>query len=242
MTLIVAPPNEQGRTLAADVFSRLHADIVTCRLKPGEPLRFEPLKEAYSASFTTLREALTALAAEGLVVSQERRGFRVAPVSRTDLIDLTEARVLIERQLIRLAIEKGGDDWEVAASTALHRMTLAEQRIGPKYALTSEWKLVHRQFHEALVSARGSPILLGVRANLFARAQRYRSLSSMYRRTKRDKTGEHNAILDACLSRKGEKAQILVDRHIRSTTQNVLDYAGKLLEDGQYSRRVTGGT
>ena len=85
MTLIVAPPNEQGRTLAADVFSRLHADIVTCRLKPGEPLRFEPLKEAYSASFTTLREALTALAAEGLVVSQERRGFRVAPVSRTDL-------------------------------------------------------------------------------------------------------------------------------------------------------------
>ena len=53
-----------------------------------------------------MHEALTALAAEGLVVSQEQRGFRVAPVSRTDLIDLTEARVLIERQLIRLAVRK----------------------------------------------------------------------------------------------------------------------------------------
>ena len=49
MTLIVASPNEQARTLAADVLSRLHADIVTCRLKPGEPLRFEPLKEAYGS-------------------------------------------------------------------------------------------------------------------------------------------------------------------------------------------------
>ena len=233
MTLIVAS-NEQARTLAADVLSRLHADIVTCRLRPGEPLRFEPLKEAYAASFTTLREALTTLAADGLVVSEGQRGFRVAPVSRTDLIDLTETRVLIERQLMRLAIEKGDDDWEVAASAALHRMTLAEQRIGPKYALTSEWKLVHRQFHEALVSACGSPILLGVRANLFARAERYRSLSSMYRRTKRDKMGEHKALLDAALSRKVEKAQMLVDRHIRSTTQNVLEYAHKFLEDGQF--------
>ena len=234
MTLIVASPNQQARTLAADVLSRLHADIVTCRLKPGEPLRFEPLKESYAASFTTLREALAALAADGLVVSEGQRGFRVAPVSRADLIDLTEARVLIERQLIRLAIEKGGDDWEVAASAALHRMTLAEQRVGPKYALTPEWKLVHRQFHEALVSACGSPILLGMRANLFARAERYRTLSSIYRRTKRHKAGEHRTIHDAALSRKVEKAQILVDGHIRSTTQNVLEYAPKFLEDGQY--------
>lgn len=232
MTLVVAAPNEETRTRAADVLSRLHADIVTCRLKPGEPLRFEPLKEAFGASFTTLREALTALAADGLVVSEGQRGFRVAPVSRADLVDLTEARVLIERELIRLAIEKGGDDWEVAASAALHRMALAEQRIGPKYALAPEWKVLHRQFHEALVSACGSPILLAVRANLFARAERYRSLASLYRRTKRDKRGEHKAILETALARKAQKAQALVDRHIRHTAETVLEYAHKFLDEG----------
>jgi DNA-binding GntR family transcriptional regulator len=236
MTLIAAS-NEQARTLAAEVLSRLRADIVTCRLKPGEPLRFEPLKEVYGASFTTLREALTALAADGLVVSEGQRGFRVAPVSRADLTDLTESRVLIERELVRLAIEKGDDEWQVAARATFHRMTLAEERIGPNYALTLEWKLVHRQFHEALVSACGSPILLGVRANLFVRAERYRSLSSMYRRAKRDKRGEHKTVLDAVLSRNVEKAQVLLDRHIRSTTRNVLEYAHKFLEDGQGTER-----
>src|SRR5262249_16720785 len=199
--------------------------------KPGMPLRFEPLKEAYGASFTTLREALTALAAEGLVISEGQRGFHVAPMSRADLIELTEARVLIERKLIELAIENGGEDWEVAATAALHRMTLAEQRIGSKHALEAEWKLLHRQFHESLVSASGSKILLGIRANLFARAERYRSLSSLYRRTKRDKTGEHKAILEATLARKTDKALDLIDRHIRSTTEAVLECAHKLFED-----------
>src|SRR5262245_4216755 len=230
MPLIPATP-EEARTRAADVLGRLHADIIACRLRPGEPLRFEPLREAYGASFTTLREALVGLVTDGLVLSEGQRGFRVAPVSRGDLVDLTDARVLIERHLIGLSISNGRDDWEVAATAALHRMALAEQRIGPKYALAPEWKRLHRQFHEGLVSACGSPILLGMRASLFARAERYRSLSSLYRRTKRDKLGEHKAILDAALARKTEKAQALVDRHIRSTTEAVLACAHKFLED-----------
>ena len=233
MTLVATSSSEEARTRAADVLSRLHADIVTCRLRPGEPLRFEPLKEAYGASFTTLREALTALTAEGLVISEGQRGFHVAPVSRADLVDLTEARVLIERKLLELAIAKGGDEWEVGATAALHRMTLAEQRLAPQYALTVEWKLLHRQFHEALVAASGSPILLGIRASLYARAERYRSLSSAYRRIKRDKAGEHKAILDAALARKVDKALALIDRHIRSTAEAVLECADKFLQDGE---------
>jgi DNA-binding GntR family transcriptional regulator len=232
MTLVATPPNEEARTRAAGVLGRLHADIVTCRLKPGEPLRFEPLKDAYGASFTTLREALTALTADGLVISEGQRGFHVAPVSRADLIDLTEARVLIERKLMEMAIAKGGDEWEVAATAALHRMALAEQRLGPKYALVVEWKLLHRQFHEALVMASASPILLGIRASLFARAERYRSLSALHRRIKRDKAGEHKAILDAALARKTDKALSLIDTHIRHTAEAVLDCAHKFLDDG----------
>ncbi|MFZ1104477.1 MAG: FCD domain-containing protein [Hyphomicrobiaceae bacterium] len=237
MTLVAAPSNEEARTRAAGVLGRLHTDIVTCRLKPGEPLRFEPLKEAYGASFTTLREALTALTADGLVISEGQRGFHVAPVSRADLVDLTEARVLIERKLLELAIAKGGDEWEVAATAALHRMTLVEQRLGPKYALAVEWKLLHRQFHEALVAASGSPILMGMRGNLFARAERYRSLSSRYRRIKRDKAGEHKAILDTVLARKTDKALALVDRHIRNTAEAVLECAHKFLEDGAVHKK-----
>ena len=91
---------EFGKTLASDIAHRLRGEIVTCRLKPGEMLKFDTLRLAYGASFTTLREALTCLAAEGLVVAEEQRGFKVAPISLADLIDLTRARILIEVDLI----------------------------------------------------------------------------------------------------------------------------------------------
>ena len=82
----IRPRKEFGKTIAADITHRLREEIIACALPPGEPLRFDVLRERFGASFTTLREALTALAAEGLVDAQEQRGFRVAPVSRQDLI------------------------------------------------------------------------------------------------------------------------------------------------------------
>lgn len=234
MTVIAGPSLEKSKTLAREVFARLREDILVCRLQPGAALKFETLKEAYGASFSTLREALTALVAEGLVDSEGQRGFRVTPVSRSDLLDLTDARVLIERELLKLAIQNGRDEWEVATAAALHRMSLLEQRhAGTKFTLTPEWKLAHAAFHEALVAPCGSPILLGVRASLYARAERYRSLSAIYRKVKRNKTDEHKAIMQAALARKVDKAQTLIDRHIHSTTANVLEFAKEILEAPQ---------
>ena len=230
MLTTATKPQEQSRTLAADVFRRLRADIVSCRLSPGSALKFEVLKDAYGVSFSTIREALAALATEGLVATEGQRGFRVAPVSRSDLIDLTNARVLIEQHLLKLAIEQGDDEWEVSTAACLHRMEILEQRHGSSFALTEDWKLAHQRFHESLVAASGSPTLIGVRANLYARAERYRSLSSKYRKFKRDKIVEHRAIMEAAFARKAEKAQVLIERHIRATTGNVLAFAAKFLE------------
>lgn len=226
---LLGTATEGARTLAADVLQRLRSDIVSCRLKPGAALKFETLKETYGASFSTLREALTALVSEGLVVSEGQRGFKVSPASRSDLVDLTDSRVLIERELLRLAIEKGDDEWEVAATAALHRMSILEQRNPGKFYLSDDYKVAHKRFHEALVAPSGSPILLGIRAGLYARAERYRSLSAIYRKTKRNKIGEHKAILDVVLARRTEKALDMIEEHMRATTRNVLDNAGEIL-------------
>lgn len=222
---------EPSRTLAGQVLARLKDDIVWCRLRPGAPLRFEALKETYGASFTTLREALTALAADGLVVSEGQRGFRVAPVSEADLIDLTDTRVLVEKQMLALSIDKGGDEWEVTAAAAFHRMSLVVQRHGAKTSTTPEWKQAHAQFHEALVAAAGSPILHGFRASLYARAERYRTLGALFRKRTPDKAAEHKAILDAALARNEAKASKLIDAHIRATTSDVLAHASELFEE-----------
>lgn len=224
------PRKEFGRTIAADITHRLRDEIVTCALTPGEPLRFDVLRLRFGASFTTLREALTALAAEGLVDAQEQRGFRVAPVSRRDLIEVTDARVLIEVELLRRSIAKGGDDWEIAVISTLHRLHRIEERAVDHPLRDPEWKAAHRQFHEALVSACDSATLLAIRADLFDRAERYRHLSANFRPQPRDKSGEHQAIMQAAISRNADLAAGLIETHIRTTAENVAIYAGHLLE------------
>lgn len=223
------PRREFGRTVAADVTHRLRQELVRGELQPGEPLRFDALRSSFGVSFTTLREALTALVAEGLVLVEEQRGFRVAPVSARDLTEVTDARVLIEVEVMRRSIEKGNDDWEMRVVSTLHRLRRIEERAADNPLRDPEWNVAHRQFHEALVSAADSATLLAIRATLFERAARYRYLSANLRPHPRDKVEEHRAIMQAAIARDVDLAVKLIERHIRTTTDNVRKYAAHLL-------------
>lgn len=218
----------QGETRAADVLQRLRFDIISCELKPGEKLRFESLRDRYSVSFSTLREALSRLEAAGLVVSEEQRGYIVAPVSIADLEDLTDMRVLIEREALRRSIEAGDDEWEAGVLSTYYRMDRMQNRLGEKYYLSEEWAAAHGQFHLSLVKACRSPAMLQIRQTLFERAHRYRRMSSQFRPKWRPKDVEHKMIMDATLDRDTEKALTLIERHIRETTENVIEHAGHL--------------
>jgi len=211
-----------GRTLGTDVFHRLRDDIVSCVLKPGDRLRFETLREIYGVSFSTLREALARLASERLVVAEGQRGFIVAPISREDLLDLTDARVLVERECLRRAIERGGASWEAQILAAYHRLDRVEARLVETGHVSTEWDLRHFEFHESLVASAGSPILAETRCNLFERARRYRSLSATFRAAPRAKRDEHRTLMEGVLSRRTPHAQDLLERHIRDTAANVL--------------------
>jgi GntR family transcriptional regulator, carbon starvation induced regulator len=170
--------------------------------------------------------------AEGLVVAEEQRGYKVAPVTLDDLSDLTHARILIEVDLIRRSIEKGDDDWEIRVISCLHRLAKIEERAPENYPVNVEWKSAHRQFHEALVSASGSPTLLAVRNSLFDRAERYRNLSALFRPHPRDKAGEHRTLMQAAISRNAEQACSLIASHIQTTSDNVAKYASGVISAG----------
>lgn len=63
-------------TQASSVYERLHRDILTGRLQPGERLRLKELIKVYETGNSPLREALNRLASNGLVVREENRGAR----------------------------------------------------------------------------------------------------------------------------------------------------------------------
>ncbi|MBN9347447.1 MAG: FCD domain-containing protein [Devosia sp.] len=210
-------------TLNASVFSQLRQDILTGRLLPGERLRAETLRQRYDVGGSPVREALMRLEAEGFVVLEENKGFRVADISVAHLQDLSRTRVEVEGLALKWSIAKGGVDWESAIVASMHRLASVPKRLDTAgHEQNAVWLRYHREFHASLVAACDSPVLLSIRNRLFDQAERYVALSISAGGEVRDDVGEHRAIMDAVLSRDVEMSVVLSRRHIERTTQKLL--------------------
>jgi GntR family carbon starvation induced transcriptional regulator len=218
----------RARTRARDIYERLRLDIVECRLKPGQKLRFDETRTTYQVGLSPLREALMRLASEGLVVLEDQRGFHVAPVSRTDLLDVTRMRQELESMALRMAIESGSDEWEAEVLAAYHRLSkvrkvfVSETEDPHSRIINPQWEEHHRNFHRSLVSACGSPWLMHFRGLLYDQADRYRRLSLQYLRHPRADLDEHRALMEAAITRDAIRAAELIKRHIGDTTEALL--------------------
>jgi DNA-binding GntR family transcriptional regulator len=210
-------------TLASALVDRLRDDIVQGTLAPGEKLRLEHLAPRYRVGRTPLREACCRLAAEGLVTIEDQRGFRVTPISRADLLDLTRTRQQVESLALRQSLSLGDSRWESDVTTALDRLLRVARRTGKSRALDDAWEEEHAALHRALLGACGSPLLLRFHEQLFGQSERYRRLAEGYGQPERDIDAEHRALVKAALGRDVERACALLTEHIARTSERVLE-------------------
>jgi len=214
---------EASQNLTQGAYEALRADLLACRIAPGSRLKIQDLCAQHAVSLGAIREALSRLTSEGLVVAEPQRGFRVAPISRADLEDLTMVRIEVESLCLTRAIAVGTVDWESRLVAAFHRLSRTPERVASDPARSAdEWAEAHAGFHAALVDGADSPWLLRLQAQLYAQSERYRRLSIPLGASDRDVDGEHRAIMDAVLARNAERALGLMRRHISATTSILL--------------------
>jgi DNA-binding GntR family transcriptional regulator len=217
--MIGAKPNN-----ATTVRSALRTEILACQRAPGDRLVISELCQRYGVSLGAVREALSALEGEGLVVALPKRGFEVVGMSMAELHQLTEARVEVEGACLRLAAGRGGTEWEAQVMSALDRLAATPRKpVGAALELSEAWSQAHADFHIALVAACGNRVLLGVREQLFESSERYRRLSVPAERLDRDVAAEHRALADAMLARDPEHACHLMGAHLRRTAAILSD-------------------
>ena len=121
-----SPPRAR-EAVGDDGYRRIRTDIVFGRLRPGQKLRLEGLKEDYGVSVSTLREILSRLAAEGFVLAEGRRGFQVASISVENLRDLAELRLLLEAHAMQVSFGNADVEWEGRVVSAHHKLASTER-------------------------------------------------------------------------------------------------------------------
>ncbi|MDB5931101.1 MAG: GntR family transcriptional regulator [Polaromonas sp.] len=88
-------------TSAAEISERIVQAVMAQKLAPGARLGEQPLAMLFDCSRTVVREALTRLAARGIVTVSARRGWYVIEPSQEEAREAFEARRVIETGLIR---------------------------------------------------------------------------------------------------------------------------------------------
>lgn len=213
----------RNSTRASTVYDRLQDDILTGKLKPGLKLRLKDLIAQYDTGNSPLREALNRLSANGMVVREENRGFRVPLASTNELAELTRTRCWLEEIALRESIANGDTAWEERIVLAFHWLARAAKSADDASFYTSpEWEQHHHEFHLALISACNSDILMDFCAELSKRSFRYRNLAEVVEYRDRHELEEHRELQKAALSRDADLAVELLHKHYTVTSEILL--------------------
>ncbi len=225
-----AQDSGEGNTMtrATAVYERLRADISDGLLAPGSKLRVEAVSKRYGVGASPLREALSRLSAEGLVLRNDQRGFSVAPLDWAELPLLTDTRVRLESLALRDAVAARSSEWEERLVVLLHRLGRTPRSLSSEtHQPNPVWESLHREFHQALLSPCPSRWLRSFCDQLADEAYRLRQVAAGHGASKRNVHAEHLAIFEAAIAGRAEDAVAHLTRHYRTTAQMVAAAAGK---------------
>ncbi|MDM9645724.1 GntR family transcriptional regulator [Rhizobium sp. S163] len=210
-----------NETIAESSYRRIRADIIFGRLAPGQKLKLDALKESYGTSISTLREILNRLSSEGLVLAEGQRGFQVCPVSVTDLKEIAALRLLLETHALEQSFAQGDMEWEARLVSAHYKLASLERLMATGDASRAEdWKRYDWEFHQALISACGSKLLIETHSVIFDKYLRYQMVALSYRGNVASR--EHQALLDAALGRNADAAKQILAAHIEGGVEHAL--------------------
>src|SRR5689334_24995332 len=212
-------------TRTEQVYDLLRSDLLNGVLQPGQKLKMVELTERFGVSQSVIREALTRLTEQGLLVATPQRGFRVRDLSIEDIAELTETRIQIESLALRLAVQRGDLQWETGVLAAHHRLertpvTRADETV------SEDWSVQHRDFHQALLAGCGNRRLEAVATSLRDSAELYRRwywvLTDDHQR---DLAAEHRQLKDLALARDADQAIQVLTGHIDRAPSLLIAYA-----------------
>lgn len=197
-------------TVAVRISKALADRIIAGALEPGSRLGQDHIAEEFGASHVPVREAFRRLEAQGLVVSEPRRGVRVAGFSLEEVREVAEMRAALESLALRNAIPH--------LTQAILEQAENANRAADQAKDVQTWEDANRTFHRIILTPCAMPRLLKAIDDLHTASARF--LFSGWRAEWDAPTDRaHRAILDALRAGQAEMAVSVLARHVQMTGQ-----------------------
>ena len=202
-------------TLVDQITKALREDILTGRLKGGDQLLEDKLKDEFSVSRTPLREAFRVLEKEGLIEILPRKGSFVRAITRQDIEENFPVRAILEGLAARLAypnitrqdieeMEESFESMKMAANNKDFR----------------DYSMYHIDFHEIFINASKNEALIALLRNLRMHTLWHRYTYQYYKEDFENSLMIHRKIID--LFKKKEVSPDEIEKAIRNHIEAAL--------------------
>jgi DNA-binding GntR family transcriptional regulator len=220
------PLRQPSAPLRHKIVAALRDAIESGSLAPGARLIERDLCERLAVSRTSLREALRALTAEGVVSSAPDRGLMVARPSACDVRNAYAIRAQLESLVVAQFIARA-DDAERDQLVALGRVLVAAYEGGSVDAILA----ARHDFQDILCAGARDAVARDIIASLVLKTSALRARSLARPERQRQSIGEINAIVGAILERNVASAQAAASRHVLNAAVSALAVSEPGLSD-----------
>lgn len=210
----VEPAESGSRLLKERVYEELREDIISCKIAPGTEIREADLAARFEVSKSPVRDALIRLEREGLVITMPRQGYRVSPVSISDMLDMFHLRAALERANIERIIRYASDE------------ELAHLDVFKVYK-SEDWKggfvAYNKAFHRRLAELGKNPRMRDQLLDLFDLMERavQMSVSNFDHGEPQGLIQEHLEIIEAIQKRSVRAGQKISEKHVLAAGKRV---------------------
>lgn len=198
------------QSLASAVVERLREKIVSGELREGQQLRQDAIAEEFQISRIPVREALSHLAAEGLIKIVANRGAIVSSLSPEEISELFETRAVLECYMLRQAIPNLKPEDFKKAEDILRQFEVSLE----KDSETKSWGHWNWLFHSTLYAPAKRPTMLAFLKTLNHNCDRYTRLHLVFTRNLHLAGEAHRKLLEACRTHDPEVAHEALWKHI----------------------------
>jgi len=202
-------------SLRDTAYDEIRKLIVTCELRPGQPLTVTDLAEALNIGRTPVIQAIDRLAVDGLVDVRPRKGIVVSPVSLDDFMEVVEMRMVNETAAVRWAAERAS-----RAEIAMMEANLAAIWQAAKDRNIEEFISLDRDFHRLITQSASNRILGDVLSSLHDKALRFWFISLKAPDHNIRVCEQHAAVIEGIKSGNLDVAEKAMREHIASFQMN----------------------
>lgn len=198
------------------VLQAIRADIISQRLRPGQPIHEDELAARYGISRTPIREILRSLEHEDLIRIVPHSGAFVSELTAKDVEEILDIRMSLEPPAAMEAALKATDEHLAEFSFIDKQLDLAIEKQDSIISFEADGKL-----HNLILVAAGNGRSRKIINNLMGQIHRIRFISGHKPGRIETTVGEHKAIVAGIIKRQPEKAAEAMRNHLL-TTRNIL--------------------